>query len=117
MLAEFLTRLAVALPLVCAAAVLSLVAVKRGWLRWPLLPGLLKRPTLPATTGDAALAVIAVKSLTPAARVAVVRFQGREHLIGVGGGALTLLASEALPEPARDGLPTARPSARQEFAA
>ena len=35
MVGEFLLRIAVALPLVCAAAALTLWAVKRGWLRLP----------------------------------------------------------------------------------
>lgn len=35
MLGEFLARLAIALPLVCAAAVVTLLAVKRGWIRLP----------------------------------------------------------------------------------
>ena len=35
MLGEFATRLAVALPLVCLAAVLTLIAARRGWLSLP----------------------------------------------------------------------------------
>jgi len=98
MLAEFLTRLAIALPLVCAAAVVTLLAVKRGWIR---LPGFLHvhrgaTSTPGLTRGQMPdLAVTAIKSLTPASRVAVVRFCGRDHLIGIAGTSLVLLATAA----------------------
>lgn len=89
MLADFLTRLAVALPLVCALAVLVLVAAKRGWIRLPVRS---PRSGRPAPRPDA-LELVSVKALGPAARVAVVRFAGSEHLVGVGPQAVVLLAS------------------------
>ncbi len=94
MLGEFLARLAVALPLVCAAAALSLIAVRRGWIGLPRF--MLKGPR-PAAAASAApvLAVSCVKSLGPAARVAVVRFDGRDHLLAVAGSSVVLLAAAA----------------------
>jgi flagellar biogenesis protein FliO len=86
MLGEFALRLAVALPLVCLAAAASLWAVRRGWLR---LPGAALRA--PAAT-TAALEVVAVKHLSPAARVAVVRFAGQDLLVGVNAQSVRLLA-------------------------
>lgn len=92
MLQEFLTRLAIALPLVCAAAVVALLAVKRGWIPWPRTLRTGKRTPAPhAALPD--FAVTAIKSLTPAGRVAVVRFHGRDHLVGITGNALVLLAT------------------------
>jgi flagellar biogenesis protein FliO len=96
MLDEFLLRLAIALPIVCALAALTLLAMKRGWLR---LPGLALR-SAPANTADTGLAIVAVKSLSPAARVAVVRFAGRELLVGVSGQGLMLLAEQPAIAPA-----------------
>ena len=97
MIGEFLARLAIALPLVCGAAVVALLAVKRGWI---VLPGALRGwPRRPGTAGLAQpvsvpdLAVMAVKSLAPASRVAVVRFHGRDHLVGLNGSAIVLLAT------------------------
>ncbi|MBS3961227.1 MAG: flagellar biosynthetic protein FliO [Sandarakinorhabdus sp.] len=92
MLGEFLARLAIALPLVCAAAVVTLLAVKRGWIR---LPGfLLARSGAKSTPGPFPdLAVTAIKALTPSSRVAVVRFHGRDHLVGITGNCLVLLAA------------------------
>jgi hypothetical protein len=111
MVGEFLLRLAVALPLVCALAVVSLLAVKRGWLRMPRLtpPGRLFLPGRMAGVGDPPrLDLVAVQPLTPSARLAVVRFDGREHLVGVSGQSLLHIASSAAPpadpspqEPAR----------------
>ncbi|WP_199555005.1 flagellar biosynthetic protein FliO [Sandaracinobacteroides hominis] len=88
MLGEFLARLAIALPLVCAAAFVSLLAVKRGWIR---LPSFTRRPSLPATAQP--LDLVCVKSLTPTARLAVVRFDGRDHLVGVSGQHIVLLTT------------------------
>ncbi len=93
MLGEFLMRLAVALPLVCGLAALSLWAVRRGWLR---LPGLSIRQGHSASprnaTGELPLEILAVRSLSPAARLAVVRFDGRELLVGLSGQSVALLA-------------------------
>ncbi len=88
MLAEFATRLAIALPLICLAAALTLLAIRRGWLGWPSLAA---RPR--ATQADTqAFSITALKSLSPAARLAVVRFQGRELLLGISGPTITVLA-------------------------
>lgn len=92
MLGEFLARLAIALPLVCAAAFASLLAVKRGWIR---LPAFTRRQPLPATAQP--LDLVAVKSVTPTARLAVVRFDGRDHLVGVSGQHIALLATAHSP--------------------
>ncbi len=98
MLAEFATRLAIALPLVCLAAVVTLMAVRRGWLA---LPAFARFPTsarrVNPEAGAAPLSVCAVKSLSPAARIAVVRFQGQELLLGISGPAIVLLASATPP--------------------
>ena len=94
MLAEFAARLAIALPLVCLAAVLTLMAVRRGWLALPRFAA--ARPR--STDAEAhPLSIACVKSLSPAARLAVVRFQGRELLLGVSGPSVVLLASGELP--------------------
>jgi len=98
MLGEFVLRLAIALPIVCGLAVVSILAVKRGWLRLPSLPSLpslsgfanLRSATI--ASADVPLHVVSVRSLSPAARLAVVRFAGRELLIGVSGQGLLLLA-------------------------
>lgn len=105
MFAEFATRLAVALPLVCLAAVALLMAVRRGWLS---LPGFAFRsPRKPLPTDPQALSIASVKSLTPAARLAVVRFHGRELLIGITGSAIVLLANGDAASPPPE--PEARP--------
>jgi flagellar protein FliO/FliZ len=92
MLGEFLLRLAIALPLVCGLAVLCLWAVKRGRLR---VPGLLATGGAAAgrtPAGQALLEVLEVRALSPGARLAVVRFGGQAHLVGVAGQTITLLA-------------------------
>jgi flagellar biogenesis protein FliO len=95
MLGEFLLRLAVALPLVCALAAVSLLAVKRGWLRLPGFPP--ARGARPAARHASSLEVLAVQSLAPTARLAVVRFAGRDHLVGCSGQSLALLATAPTP--------------------
>lgn len=85
MLGEFVTRLAIALPLVCALAAFSLWALKRGRIA---LPATMTRGG-PQT--EAGLDVLAVRALSPAARLAVVRFDGRTHLLGVAGDRISLL--------------------------
>lgn len=94
MFGEFATRLAIALPLTCAAAVLVLLLMRRGWVPMPSGRFRLfaRRPTAAA---DAPLRVLCVRALTPAARVAVVDFRGRELLIGVSSQALVVLADGA----------------------
>jgi flagellar biogenesis protein FliO len=85
--ADFLVRLAIALPLVCALAVLALLALRRwrgGPAGFPGLPGLPGRP--------ARLSLLSVVALGPAARVALVRLDGRDLLLGVSGATIVLLA-------------------------
>ncbi len=101
MLNEFVARLAIALPLTCLAAVLVLLAVRRGWLSLPSFGSRparsdwksLVRTRRNAAEGDTPLHVLSVRALTPAARVAVVNFRGRELLLGVNGQSLVVLAS------------------------
>ncbi|MFA7440797.1 MAG: flagellar biosynthetic protein FliO [Sphingomonadaceae bacterium] len=92
MLAEFLVRLAITLPLVCGLAALLLMAVKRGWLP---LPGFMRDGLKPAHTGPATmepLELLSTKMLAPGTRVAVVRFGGRQLLLGIGAQGPVLLA-------------------------
>ena len=100
MLGEFLLRLAVALPLVCGLAALCLWSVKRGWLP---MPGFALRDShagAPRTERDSSpLDLIATRSLGPGARLAVVRFDGRDHLVGQSGAAMILIASTAPLQP------------------
>lgn len=99
MVGEFLLRLAIALPLICGLMVGLLVAVRRGWLR---LPGvmLLRQP---AADAPEPIAIVATKALTPAARLAVVRFDGRDFLLGIGaqGPVILARAGEDAPAPAQ----------------
>lgn len=92
MLGEFLARLAVALPLVCGLAVLSLWLLRRGRLRLPGrgLSGL--GLTAGARDREALLDVLEVRAISPVARLAVIRFDGRTHLVGVAGQSISLLA-------------------------
>lgn len=99
MIGEFLTRLAVALPLVCLLAALFVLAVKRGWIRLPAggrmalaMPRMRAAPPGP-------LRVLSVQAVAPTARVAVVQFHGREHLLAVNGQSLLLIASADMPCP------------------
>lgn len=102
MLGEFLARLAIALPLICALAVLLIWAARKGWFR---LPAIAISDRAPA--GQRLLEVLEVRAVSPVARLAVVRFDGRTHLLGVTGQAISLLshveeaADEAVTEVAR----------------
>lgn len=102
MLGEFLVRLAVALPLVCGLALLLLLAVRHGWLR---LPGVMMAKP-PAGTKVEPVEILATKPLTPAARIMVVRFAGRELLLGVGAQGPVVLAeahaAEVSPPPSAE---------------
>lgn len=107
MLGEFLSRLAIALPLVCAAAVLTLLALKRGWVRLPSFVRTYGRnaggtagyaTAVPSPVPD--LAITAIKALSPSSRVAVIRFHGRDHLVGITGNAFQLLATADKDAPA-----------------
>ncbi|PZU49890.1 MAG: hypothetical protein DI568_04515 [Sphingomonas sp.] len=100
MLGEFLLRLAVALPLVCGLAALCLWSVKRGWLPMPGFALRSPHATAPRTARDSSpLDLIATRSLGPGARLAVVRFDGRDHLVGQSGAAMILIASTAPLQP------------------
>lgn len=101
MLGEFLVRLAVALPLVCGLAALCLWGVRRGWLR---LPGWRSAALLPQQS--APLEVLAVRSMSPTARLAVVRFDGRDLLLGMTGQSIALLARTDAAAPAQAPTPT-----------
>lgn len=92
MLGEFLVRLAVALPLVCGLAALSLWAMRRGWFRLPMLrsTALLSPAFRHAAPGP--IEVVAVKSMSPTARLAVIRFDGQDLLLGLTGQSIALLA-------------------------
>lgn len=84
---DYLLRLLVMLPLVIALIVLALVAVKRGWLRLPA-----------AATGGGRTAPVELVgrcALGPGASLAVVRFDGRDLLLGVSGSGSVLLAERA----------------------
>jgi flagellar biogenesis protein FliO len=83
---DYLWRLVVALPLILALAVGTILLLKRGWLRWPFRV----RPVMPAAQP---LVVIATQTLGPAVRLAVVRFAGRDHLLGLAGTGITLLST------------------------
>jgi len=100
MLGEFLVRLAVALPLVCGLAALSLWGVRRGWLRLPGWRGAVLAPPQPCV-----LQVLAVRSMSPTARLAVIRFDGRDLLLGVTGQSVALLARTEPDAPAQEPTP------------
>lgn len=94
MIADFLVRLAIALPLMLVLMVGTLLAMKRGWLR---LPAFARQRMGQAMAGEAAcLRVVQVKALSSTAQVAVVRFAGNDHLIGTAGQTLLLLATAAV---------------------
>jgi hypothetical protein len=105
MLGEFLMRLAIALPLVCALAVLCLWVMRqgqgrglgRGRLRLPML-SVMGRLAMGRQAGEAGLLeVLDVRAISPSARLAVIRFDGRAHLVGVAGQSITLLAPAEAP--------------------
>lgn len=101
MLGEFLLRIAIALPLVCALAAICLLAIKRGWLRLPVGAVRFGAP------GGAGLAgpfeLVAVRSLSPTSRIALVRFGGADLLIGVSGQSIRLLAQAPTGAPGAPG--------------
>lgn len=87
MLGEFVMRLAIALPLVCALAALCLWAARRSRFGLPLR---VRAPR--ARDEEPLLDVLDVRALSPVARLAVIRFEGRTHLVGVAGQTISLLA-------------------------
>lgn len=114
MYSTFLVRLAVVLPLMLAAIVATLVLLKHGRARLQgLQQGMASDATGPiaallqrlrrglsrhvplAPAGDAApLRILARTALTPAATLAVVRFAGATHLVGVTATGISILATE-----------------------
>lgn len=110
MLWEFTSRILVALPLVCVLAVIAIFLLRRskdapgkmasgqGW-----APGLLgslasrlpftTQPTATPVAAAPVLQVLGIRTVAPAARLALVQFDGRALLIGVSGQSFTLLAS------------------------
>ena len=107
MLGEFARRLLIALPLILTLAVLAILLLRRSRLAGggsaarrssgiPGIPGLFAalggRLAAPAASAPM-LDLLQVRNITPAARLAVVRFDGRDLLIGVSDQSFTLLAS------------------------
>ncbi|MGQ5700675.1 flagellar biosynthetic protein FliO [Sandaracinobacteroides sp. A072] len=88
---DYLLRLAVALPLVLLLAAITLLAAKRGWLPFAA-PG----PGKPWLAGreQAMLEIRQVTALGPGARIAHVRFGGRDLLLGVSGQGVVRLAAD-----------------------
>ena len=106
MLGEFVRRLLVALPVVCLLAVLAILLLRRskvlagqpgGSALWRRLP------FAPAATATPVPLLLGVRQITPAARLAVVRFGGRELLLGVSAQSFTLLATDDSGPPAAAG--------------
>lgn len=77
--ADYLSRLAVALPLVIAAMAALWYAAKRGWIR---PPGLVASPLLRP---------VATLGLGPGSRLIVVEFDGRRLLLAMSRGGVTVL--------------------------
>jgi hypothetical protein len=109
MIADFLLRLAIALPLVLLFAVGVLLAARRGWLP---LPGTRGSPwtrpgrARPMATPPA-LDIVAQRSLSPALRLAVVRYRGEELLVGVAPQGFQLLGRQPIDRSAAEALPLA----------
>ncbi len=76
--ADYLSRLAVVLPLVLAAMGALWYAVKRGWIR-------------PAGLGSPHLRAVATLGLGPGARLVVVEFDGKRLLVAASRAGVTLL--------------------------
>ncbi|QYE34425.1 flagellar biosynthetic protein FliO [Polymorphobacter sp. PAMC 29334] len=80
---DYLTRLAVALPLVIAVLAGLWYAAKRGWIQPPgIAPSPLLRP-------------IATLGLGPGSRLVVIEFDGRRLLIAASRSGVTLLDHSA----------------------
>ncbi len=99
MLGEFARRLLVALPVICLLAVLAILLLRRSRLAdgRANLRGLFggRLHFAPASAAAPALELRGVRPVTPASRLAVVRFDGRDFLVGVSAQSFTLLASGA----------------------
>lgn len=116
MIADFLLRLLVALPLVLGLAVGTLLLMRRGWLPQPPAQ-LLHRlgdalPGGPVAAREPLLDLVASRTLQPGVRVAVLRHAGRDYLVAVSTQGVTLLAAEAAPAtPEAGARPVLRPAA------
>lgn len=119
-MADYLQRLALALPLICLLAVALLIGWRRlqqraaasAW-RWPSGPRRAttaggspdtlpapaarwfnpRRPAATAATPD--LLVRDNRSIAPGVRLCVVQFNGADHLLGITGNSITPLAQAA----------------------
>jgi len=69
---DYLSRLALALPLVLALAVAAIVAAKRGWLRLPV-----------RAPADTLLRATSTLALAPGVRLIAVDFAGKPLLLAV----------------------------------
>ncbi len=76
---DYLTRLAVALPLIIALLAALWYAAKRGWIR---PPGIVASPLLRP---------LATLGLGPGSRLVVIEFDGRRLLIAASRSGVTLL--------------------------
>lgn len=95
-MADYLWRLLVVLPLILLGVVGVLLVLhhRRGGQPGGLLAAFSRGP---GTAPAAEPLVLRMQALTPAARVAVLRFAGRDHLVGLSGDAMLLIASSDAP--------------------
>lgn len=100
MVGDFLGKLAVALPLICLLAFFSILFLKK---RGVGFPSLMLRNNSGGEAATPTLELLASKSLSPTARVAIIRFDGRQHLIGVSGQQISVLASASLADAPNEG--------------
>lgn len=78
---DYLSRLAIALPLVVTLMIGLWYAAKRGWIK----------PPRAASGEPAALRPMATLSLGPGSRLIVIEFDGRRMLIAASRNGITLL--------------------------
>lgn len=75
---DYLSRLALALPLVIVLAVATIIALKRGWLRLPV-----------RTADNGMLRAVATLPLAPGIRLIAVEFEGQRLLLAVSKAGVT----------------------------
>ncbi|MFN7173748.1 MAG: flagellar biosynthetic protein FliO [Thermaurantiacus tibetensis] len=103
MIADFLLRLLVALPLVLGLAVGALLLMRRGWLPLPAELAARWRAAGAGRGGASAepcgsrLDIVASRMLQPGVRVVLLRHAGRDHLLAVSPQGVTVLGSEPAP--------------------
>ncbi|WP_448581898.1 flagellar biosynthetic protein FliO [Thermaurantiacus sp.] len=123
MIADFLVRLLLALPLVLGLAVATLLFLRRsglplaqrfaarcrGW-TWPGTerPGT-QRPGTQRQAEVPRLELVASRILQPGVRIAVLRHAGCDYLIAIAPQGVTLLATEATPALEARAAPALRP--------